>query len=644
MKFKKYRFTFKAALLAVSMCFVSKSSAQSKPSYFDSLKNEFKEVGRATFIAGETEAEGVKLISGGNEQVYNVEGEAFAYAKSITVEKKPNKFWDAKRMLFNKKPIKKGESLLVVFWAKGKKAPQFVDDGEGAIVQPYIHSKVGNYHKGRVTSFYIRKDLKEGKWQRFFVKTDPLEFDFKPGDLSLVFMMGQKAQTVDIGGVSWLSFAEGANVAKMPKRVWSYPGREKNAAWRKEADQRIDKYRKGDFKVQCLKADGTPAANQEIKITMKKHKFGFGVAVNVWAFNGQIGGMKTADVEKYKQISSKYFNSVTVENAMKWHLYDSSFRKDPKRIIDTLKFYNKKDMLVRGHTLVWPSIFRTPKHLQQKFKDDHAFMRKRILEHIKEEIELFRPYVTDWDVTNETAVNRAYMDLMGPEVMLEWYKYAKELAPDVKLTFNETSFGSRGLEIGSFPEDKLNDKMRGWADYMVQSDSPVTHFGDQAHSGKVSLDYKGKTGAEGLWAYWDYLTDRYNRKLQLTELDVKINNENDPDQVEYQKDVLRDSIIIAFAHPSMDSVTQWGFWEGRHYAPTAALWTKDWKMKPHAQEYIDLVYKTWWTDVTVTTDENGVADFRGFYGKYEIKSADQKVNVETRQLVKDNQAVKVIVD
>ncbi len=62
----------------------------------------------------------------------------------------------------------------------------------------------------------------------------------------------------------------------------------------------------------------------------------------------------------------------------------------------------------------------------------------------------------------------------------------------------------------------------------------------------------------------------------------------------------------------------WGFWERNHWKPEAALYRKDWSIKPAGQAWRDLVFKEWWTDETGKTGRNGVYKTRGFLGDYEI--------------------------
>lgn len=65
----------------------------------------------------------------------------------------------------------------------------------------------------------------------------------------------------------------------------------------------------------------------------------------------------------------------------------------------------------------------------------------------------------------------------------------------------------------------------------------------------------------------------------------------------------------------------WGFWEGRHWRPSAALWRRDWSLKPAGEAWIELVREQWWTDESGTTDNDGNYLVRGYCGDYRVTVA-----------------------
>jgi hypothetical protein len=84
----------------------------------------------------------------------------------------------------------------------------------------------------------------------------------------------------------------------------------------------------------------------------------------------------------------------------------------------------------------------------------------------------------------------------------------------------------------------------------------------------------------------------------------------------------------------------WGFWEGRHWRPDAALWRKDWSLKPNGRVWTELTRKTWWTDEQGKTDRRGRWSTRGFLGDYEIE-VNGKPAREIR-LAKDTEEVEIV--
>ncbi|MBA7713524.1 hypothetical protein ES703_122527 [subsurface metagenome] len=75
----------------------------------------------------------------------------------------------------------------------------------------------------------------------------------------------------------------------------------------------------------------------------------------------------------------------------------------------------------------------------------------------------------------------------------------------------------------------------------------------------------------------------------------------------------------------------WGFWEGAHWKPAAAIYRKDWSIKPAGEAWLDLVFKEWRTRVEGMSGADGILTARGFLGKYRVtvSSAGRTRTVET---------------
>ena len=131
----------------------------------------------------------------------------------------------------------------------------------------------------------------------------------------------------------------------------------------------------------------------------------------------------------------------------------------------------------------------------------------------------------------------------------------------------------------------------------------------------------------------------YADRLQFTELDFSTNDD------QLQADYLRDLMIIAFSHPKFVGIIQWGFWAGKHWMPDAGLWDKQWREKPSAKAYRDLLFKQWWTDTQLKSSSNGTANVRGFKGDYTLTiTHNGKTQVVKTTLGDDGQTVNVTLD
>jgi len=600
-------------------------------SLYSKLREEFKTVGDGFFIFGESPDEATQSLSNG--QLIDVQGQPFSKAKRVEVKNRQDQPWMVNMTAKNKEPIHKGDLILVTFYARGKKGPEKVDSGTGAVVQPYIKSKAGP-----LTEYHSIREITP-EWDRYWVKSSaPAPRDLAPGEAELLVMLGHKAQDIEIGGLAVMAFPAGSNAAALPKVSFDYAGREADAAWRKEAQTRIERLRKGDLTVQVVNAAGQPVPGAQVHAQMKKHQFLFGTAVALPRWLGT--NMSEKDKTNYRQKILDHFNMMEPENSLKWR----AFTEWGQSLEDTekqLRWAREHGLYTRGHVLVWPSWEHTPAKVKEQVKDDPEALRTVVRQHVTDTVTRLKGLIDDWDVTNETQGNRDYMDILGPEEMIVWYQLARQADPNVKLTFNEPDF--KEMEGGSFPDAKFPG-YRGWVDYLVKHKAPFDRLGTQEHGGTMAKIGK-KTDPAQAWKLWDDFYERYGKEIIFTELDVNIDDDRDEEQLRYQADVLRDTLILTFAHERVVGVNQWGFWEKAHWYPKSALWRSDWSIKPNGQAYLDLVYKDWWTDTKGNTAANGAFVTRGFTGDYEVTvTAGGKTKTVQTALPTAGQTLQVTLD
>jgi len=138
-------------------------------------------------------------------------------------------------------------------------------------------------------------------------------------------------------------------------------------------------------------------------------------------------------------------------------------------------------------------------------------------------------------------------------------------------------------------------------------------------------------------------------RLQVTEFDIDVGvYSNNGDLVTYDQQehaqLMNNYLISLFSHPKMEGVTMWGFWEGAHWLPTAALYNQDWSERPALQAYQELVFGDWWTIEDGQTDSDGEFTIRGFKGDYQITVTHEGSDyLETASFDDDSGQVVVVV-
>jgi endo-1,4-beta-xylanase len=104
-----------------------------------------------------------------------------------------------------------------------------------------------------------------------------------------------------------------------------------------------------------------------------------------------------------------------------------------------------------------------------------------------------------------------------------------------------------------------------------------------------------------------------------------------PAQEEAKAKGIVDYYTICFAHPAVDGILMWGFWEGANWIPASSLYKRDWTPTPAAQAYHDLVYKQWWTDWASKADADGKCTVRAFYGQHRVSVGNRAKTVQLKK-------------
>ena len=255
-------------------------------------------------------------------------------------------------------------------------------------------------------------------WQLFqlpFVADDA----YAAGMAQLNFQLGFAPQTVEIGGVELLNYRNAVKWSDLPRTRRTYAGREPDAHWRKVAAGRIEKFRKADLTVVVTDAAGKPVPGAAVEVRMRRHAFGFGSAVTAEMLLGD-----SPDSKQYQQHVKDLFSRVVLENDLKWQ----GWKANRQRGLDAVGWLRREGIEVRGHNLVWPGWQYLPKDIVA-LKGQPDALRKAIADHVTDEATALRGQLVEWDVINEPWNNHDVADVLGKDVLVDWFKLAKAADP-----------------------------------------------------------------------------------------------------------------------------------------------------------------------------------------------------------------------
>ncbi len=154
---------------------------------------------------------------------------------------------------------------------------------------------------------------------------------------------------------------------------------------------------------------------------------------------------------------------------------------------------------------------------------------------------------------------------------------------------------------------KASKDYMGYVKYLYENKIDTDAIGVQSH-----MEWQPLRSPESFYSEYKAIHDM-GFKTAVTEYTYAI--EDEILQAEYS----RDYFILTFSMPEMTGFTTWGFWDGRSHKPNTPYYDKSWKLSPCGEQLIDLMYNKFWThDAKATTNANGEASIRGFYGDYDV--------------------------
>ncbi len=526
----------------------------------------------------------------GSATEVSVRGQSFTAATQATVNQaSPSKPWNPSFAIpIGGKEVRKNDRLLVSYFAR-------CTSGGNGRVTAKLQWNTPPYDFAGITDAANPGAEWELVHHRFIASRD-----IPDGKGELVLMLGYQKQTVEIALVSVLNYGPNFDLAKLPRQRTTYEGREENAAWRKDALARIEKIRMDDYSVLVTDAKGKPLTNTKVSVSLHRHDFGFGTCVTRGLLTAQ-----SSDGERYRDIVKRTCSRVVFENDLKPDTFptDEAGFQQLNQSFDWLK---ENDISVRGHYLIQEAV---DPWTRTRLGDPEK-LRKIYMASIAERIKFVSDRVTEWDAVNH-PIAWGGAEMLGRKggllanLSMDVFHEARRLT-NLPICINEDQLFRPGPQ---------QEKTYELLSKLKRDGVRVDGLGNQAHFNSSFLP-----SPEELLR----ITDRFTAvapKQVITEFDVTTNGDE-----QLAADYLRDSLIACFSHSAYDGFLLWGFWEGSHWIPDAALWKKDWTIKAAGKTWEEWVGNRFQTHQELVTDGAGKISWRGYKGTYRMKVGDKMIS------------------
>jgi GH35 family endo-1,4-beta-xylanase len=371
-------------------------------------------------------------------------------------------------------------------------------------------------------------------------------------------------------------------------------------------NESIARYRKGEMVVKAKKG-------QHVTVEQLSHEFWFGCAIP----NSLAGGMKPDDLKKFKEKFLENFNSAVTENALKCAVMEPRKDQENYAVIDSiLSFTEENHIPLRGHNLFW-GILKSPNTGQTYIQSwvtalDDSELRQRIQSRAERITRRYKGRFAEYDLNNEMIHGNYFEDRLGPEITKQMAEWALKGDPDAKFFVNDYDVLITGSPLGiGLPEYMAHIRK------LLKQGIPIAGIGAQGHSHLETFDRQVLRNALDSLA-------TFKLPIRVTEFNLPgmrselRRSQLTAAQEESKAKEIEDYYRICFAHPAVEGILMWGFWEGANWIPSSSLFKLDWSPTPALEAYRNLVFKEWWTKESGTAGKKGLFSVPAFYGKYRI--------------------------
>jgi GH35 family endo-1,4-beta-xylanase len=390
-------------------------------------------------------------------------------------------------------------------------------------------------------------------------------------------------------------------------------------------------HRKGEIKLRVIRKDGTPAANQSVRVTQTAHEFLFGCGGfdAVELAGGNPDGTPVS-AERAAFLRERLDRIFALNNYATLPFYLGRYepaegKPDEKRLRAAAQWYKERGIVTKGHPLCWHTACA-----DWLMKYDNKEILRRQLARIDRDVTAFKGLIDKWDVINEVvimpifdkydnAITRICKDLGRVGIIREVFTAARRANPGAMLVLNDFNT-SINYEI--------------LVDGCLQAGIPIDVIGIQSHQ------HQGYWGLEKLNEVLERFA-RFGLPLHFTEntlisgdlMPAHIVDLNDwqvpdwpstPAGEDRQAREVVEMYEALFAHPAVRAITTWDATDGKWLGAPSGLLRKDNSPKPVYHALMEKIKGQWRTDETPVTGADGSLTLRGFRGNYEVTLGDGK--------------------
>ena len=526
----------------------------------------------------------------GYAEKVTVEGQSFTEAMRVHTEKVPeatNKFVSTYGNVLEGK-CNVGDKLL--FTCKVR----LVEGGMAGAGQ--IYPQIQEIISGKFKKILFKPVTVTKNWHTIYF---PIEYTEANDNFSIRFGYCYAPQVIDIADVKLINYG--------PQVLGDYVLPEDNgeikdellndAPWRKEALGRIEKIRKGDFKVVVKDKDGNVIPDADVNFDMFESAIPFGSILNTPHLP------QTKGSDEHNKNMWKYFNGAVVEHNMKWGPYEEDDGKRARELVNIGR--NNGMIYLRGHTMIMdyhktatPTIL-LPKDLVDSY-DDINYVDTRVKDWIYKVSDKFAGEIYQWDVANEIITGEGSHDSgiyrnVGPHYYDKIFKWAREMNPDSELFY---------LEGGGIYDKNI--QYTNAVNNLFKNENKFDSLGFQAHFG---TQWIAPTEHEKMF---NELVNKYGGNIAITEYTIYTGDEV------YDANYTRDFLITCLANENVNTFFFWGFQKTKATS-NKPLVNTDYTLTKAGEQVMDLFYNKCFThDAKVKTDANGEGAINGFYGNYDV--------------------------